>query len=71
MSVSADLNRTLSAWAYQLMGNSDTFKTAKRTIQKHEQAHDGYHDKTIKAAKKKERQKGKKIIKEEICRSKD
>lgn len=55
------------------MGSNDTLKTAKRTISKHEQAHDGHHDKTVKAAKRKERQKGKKVIKEELdsCRSKD
>lgn len=46
------------------MGSNDTLKTRKRTIQKHEQAHDGHHDKTVKAAKRKERQKGKSIIKE-------
>jgi hypothetical protein len=36
--------------------SNDTLKTAKRTIQKHEQAHDGHHDKHVKAAKRKERQ---------------
>lgn len=47
------------------MGSNDTLKTAKRTIQKRDQMHDGWHDKHVRSAKKKERQKSKKIIKEE------
>jgi hypothetical protein len=53
------------------MGSNDTLRTAKRTIQKHEQAHDGHHDKTVKAAKRKERQKSKKVINEELRYRKD
>lgn len=53
------------------MGSNDTLKTAKRTIQKMEQAHDDCHDKSVRSAKRKERQKGKKIIREELRYKKD
>lgn len=46
--------------------SNDTLKTAKRTIRKMEQAHDDCHDKNIRTAKRKERQKGKQIIREEL-----
>lgn len=48
------------------MGKVDKFKTAKISIAAENMASDGYQDKHVKKAKKKERQKGKKIIKEEL-----
>jgi hypothetical protein len=48
------------------MGSNDNLKTYKRTVSKHEQVHDCYHDKKVKVIRRKERQKGKKIIKEAL-----
>ena len=48
------------------MSRRDTLKTAKRCIQAIEWACDGYQDRDVKKAKRKERQKGKKVINEEL-----
>lgn len=48
------------------MARVDTLKTAKRCIQAIDQACDGHHDRDVKKAKRKERQKGRKIIREEL-----
>ena len=53
------------------MAKIDTLKTAKRCIQAIEQSCDGYQDKDMKKAKRKERQKGKKVIKEELRQIKE
>lgn len=58
------------------MGSNDTLKTAKKTRWAEDQALDGCHDKRVRKAKKKERQKGKSVIREELrehkkCKSKD
>jgi hypothetical protein len=48
------------------MSKLDTLKTAKISILAEDMAQDGYQDKHVKKARAKERQKGKKIIKEEL-----
>lgn len=48
------------------MSRRDTLKTAKICIQAIEQACDGYQDKDLKKAKRKERQKGRQVIREEL-----
>jgi hypothetical protein len=48
------------------MGNSDTLKTAKISIAAEDMSSDGYQDKHVRKARKKERQKGKKVIKEQL-----
>jgi hypothetical protein len=49
------------------MGKPDKLKTAKRCMQAIEQATDGYHSMPdTRKANRKERQKGKKVIKDEI-----
>jgi len=48
------------------MAKLDTLKTAKRCIQAIEWACDGYQDRDVKKAKRKERQKGKRIIEQEL-----
>lgn len=48
------------------MGNSDTLKTAKISIAAENQALDGHQDSRVRKPKKKERQKGKKVIKEAL-----
>jgi hypothetical protein len=48
------------------MGKPDKLKTAKMTISAIDMAHDGHTDRHVKKAQRKERQKGKKIIKEEL-----
>jgi hypothetical protein len=48
------------------MGSNDKLKTAKISIAAENQALDGYQDKGVRKPKKKERQKGKKIIREEL-----
>lgn len=63
----------------QFMGSNDTLKTAKTVRNAEDQALDGCHDKRVRKAKKKERQKGKSVIKQELveynrskpCKSKD
>jgi hypothetical protein len=50
------------------MGKTDTLKTAKRCMQAIEQATDGYHQvEDSRKAQRKERQKGKKVIKQELA----
>jgi hypothetical protein len=48
------------------MSKNDTLKTAKRCIQAIEMACDGYQDRDMKKAKRKERQKGRQIIQQEL-----
>lgn len=48
------------------MGSNDTLKTAKISIAAEEMSSDGYHDKHVRKARRKERQKGKKVIKEAL-----
>lgn len=48
------------------MSKIDTLKTAKRCIQAIEWACDGYQDRDVKKAKRKERQKGKQVIRQEL-----
>jgi hypothetical protein len=49
------------------MGSNDTLKTAKRVRQAEDQALDGCQDKSVRKAKKKERQKGKSIARKELA----
>lgn len=46
------------------MSKRDTLKTAKRVIQAIDMAQDGYQDKDVKKAQRKERQVGKKLCRE-------
>lgn len=48
------------------MSKIDTLKTARISILAEEMSSDGYQDKSVRKAKRKERQKGKKIIREEL-----
>lgn len=48
------------------MAKIDTLKTAKRCIQAIEMACDGYQDRDVKKAKRRERQKGKQVIRQEL-----
>ena len=48
------------------MSKRDTLKTARISILAEEQASDGYQDRHVKKARRKERQKGKKVIKDEL-----
>lgn len=48
------------------MAKRDTLKTAKISILAEDMASDGYQDKRVKKPRRKERQKGKKIIREEV-----
>jgi len=48
------------------MGSNDKLKTAKIKIAAENQALDGYADKSVRKPKKAERQKSKKVIKEEL-----
>lgn len=48
------------------MGSNDNLKTAKISIAAEDMSSDGYQDKHVRKARKKERQKGKKIIKESL-----
>ena len=49
------------------MGSNDTLKTAKMVRQAEDQALDGCQDKSVRKAKKKERQKGKTIARKELA----
>lgn len=49
------------------MGSNDTLKTAKISIAAEEMSADGYQDRHVRKARRKERQKGKKIIKESLA----
>lgn len=54
------------------MGSNDKFKTERIQIAAENQALDGHNDKKVRKPKKKSRQKGKKIIREELrCKSDD
>jgi hypothetical protein len=53
------------------MGSNDKLKTAKIAIQAEDQAMDGHQDSKVKKPQKKERQKGKKVIKEYLTESED
>lgn len=48
------------------MSKLDTFKTAKISIQAEEMSSDGYQDKHVRKARRKDRQKGKKLIRNEL-----
>ena len=48
------------------MSKLDTLKTAKISIAAEDMAADGYQDRHVRKARRKERQKGKKIIKDEL-----
>lgn len=48
------------------MGSNDTLKTAKTVRNAEDMAMDGCQDKSVRKAKKKERQKGKQVIREEL-----
>lgn len=48
------------------MSKLDNLKTAKISIAAEDMASDGYQDKHVRKAKKKERQKGKSIIRKEL-----
>lgn len=48
------------------MGSNDTLKTAKRVRNAEDQSLDGFQDKHVRKAKKKERQKGKSIARKEL-----
>ena len=48
------------------MSKRDTLKTARISILAEEQSLDGHQDRRVRKAKRKERQKGKKIIKDEL-----
>lgn len=48
------------------MGNNDNLKTAKISIAAEEMSSDGYQDRHVRKARRKERQKGKKVIKDAI-----
>jgi len=48
------------------VGSNDTLKTAKTVIQAIDMSMDGMQSRKIRKPKKKERQKGKKIIQEEL-----
>jgi len=54
-----------------IMGSNDTLKTAKISIAAEDMSSDGYHDKHVRKAKRKERQKDKKIIKEQLAEYRD
>ena len=49
------------------MGNNDTLKTAKISIAAEDMSSDGYQDRHVRKARRKERQKGKKVIKEALA----
>lgn len=49
------------------MGSNDKLKTAKISIAAEDMSSDGYQDKHVRKARKKERQKGKKVIKEYLA----
>ena len=48
------------------MSRRDTLKTARISILAEEQASDGYQDRHVRKARRKERQKGKQIIRQEL-----
>jgi hypothetical protein len=48
------------------MGNNDTLKTAKISIAAEDMSSDGYQDRHVRKARRKERQKGKQIIRKEL-----
>lgn len=48
------------------MSKRDTLKTARISILAEEQASDGYQDRHVRKARRKERQKAKKIIRDEL-----
>ncbi len=48
------------------MSRRDTLKTARMSILAEEQSSDGYQDMHVRKARRKERQKGKKVIKQEL-----
>lgn len=48
------------------MGSNDTLKTAKIVREAEDQSLDGHQDKSVRKARRKERQKGKKVIKEAL-----
>lgn len=48
------------------MAKLDTLKTAKRVIQAIDWACDGHQDRDVRKAKRKERQTGKRVIREEL-----
>lgn len=49
------------------MSKRDTLKTARISILAEEQASDGYQDRHVRKARRKERQKAKQIIKRELA----
>ncbi len=49
------------------MGSNDTLKTAKIAIAAEDMSLDGMQDRRVRKPKKKERQKGKKVIKESLA----
>lgn len=49
-----------------MMGSNDTLKTAKTSIRAEEQSLDGHQNSRVRKPKKKERQKGKQVIREEV-----
>ena len=49
------------------MGSNDKLKTAKISIAAEDMSSDGYHSKHVRKAKRKERQKGKKVGKERLA----
>lgn len=48
------------------MGSNDNLKTAKISIAAEEMSSDGYQDRHVRKARRKERQKGKSIIRKEL-----
>lgn len=48
------------------MSKRDTLKTARISILAEEMASDGYQDRHVRKARRKERQKGKQVIKQEL-----
>ena len=48
------------------MGSNDTLKTAKRVREAEDMSFDGCQDKSVRKAKKKERQKGRSIARKEL-----
>jgi hypothetical protein len=48
------------------MSKRDTLKTARISILAEEMSSDGYQDRHVRKARRKERQKGKKVIKDEL-----
>ena len=53
------------------MGSNDTLKTAKISRAAEDMSMDGMQDRRVRKPKKKERQKGKKVIREEVRNRED